>query len=376
MAVFPLFFSLSTCLSPASAQPSANDGFSEYRVFGPGDDNSFWRIPAILCLDDGTLIIACDRRKNDEGDLPHDIDVVVCRSGDNGRTWSSPLTVACGEGYGRGYGDAALVQCENDDILCTFAGAGGFWNSTAENPIRTYMCRSRDRGLTWTAPSDITDQLWGDRAMREECREYRGSFNASGNGLLLRNGKNKGRVMFVAAMCHKDVWRADNYAVYTDDCGISWHLSGVAYMGGDEAKTVQLPDGRLLMSIRQNGARGFAWSSDGGDSWHAQGRWDDMKTNACNGDMLLLDTFDNKAGMLLHSLPSSVEREDVSVFVSYDGGTTWPQRAVLVEGPSAYSSMTRLADGTIAVFVEKLVDGKTELWFQNFTLDWLKSALH
>ena len=154
----------------------------------------------MLCLDDGTLIATCDRRKADEGDLPHDIDVVMIRSCDNGATWSKPVTIAEGKGLGKGYGDAALVQCADGEVICTFAGAAGFWESTEENPIRTYVCRSADRGITWSEPEDITSTLWGSLAVQSQARDYRGSFNASGNGLRLTKGRHKGRIMFVAAI--------------------------------------------------------------------------------------------------------------------------------------------------------------------------------
>lgn len=361
IVLLPFFFMFSVCGLRSEAQELKV--IHQTRLFAPGDDGCFWRIPAILCLDDGTLLATCDRRKNNEGDLPEDIDVISMRSTDNGHSWSTPVTVAQGQGRGRGYGDAALVQCANGEVVCTFAGAAGFWESNEENPIRTYVCRSFDRGRSWSEPEDITASLWGSKALQPQARAYRGSFNASGNGLCLKKGKHKGRIMFVAAMRRNDVWAADNFVVYSDDNGHTWQVSERAFDGGDEAKVVELPDGTVLMSVRQNGARGFAFSYDGGHTWYSQGHWDDMNTNACNGDMLLLKRFMRKKNVLLHSLPNSMQREDVTLFVSYDGGRTWPSRTLVMSGPSAYSSMTLLRDGTIAMFVEKLVDGKTELWY-------------
>ena len=344
-----------------STAPTKFSVISQERLFAPGDEGCYWRIPAVLCLDDGTIIATCDRRKHDEGDLPHDIDVVLIRSCDNGATWSKPMTIAEGKGVGKGYGDAALVQCADGEVICTFAVAAGFWESTEENPIRTYVCRSGDRGVTWSEPEDITSTLWGSRAVQPQARGYRGSFNASGNGLRLTKGKHKGRIMFVAAMRRNDVWAADNFAVYSDDNGHTWQVSERAFEGGDEAKVIELPNGRVLMSVRQNGARGFAFSDDGGATWHGQGHWEEMKANACNGEMLMIKK--GKKSILLHSLPNSMQRENVTIFVSRDGGESWPESHLIMAGPSAYSSMTLLKDGSIGMFVEKLVEGKTELWW-------------
>ena len=367
--LLPLFLlSMLLTVSAAEAQTATMDVVYGKRLFAPGDEGCFWRIPAILCLDDGSLLATCDRRKNTEGDLPEDIDVVAIRSTDNGNTWSRPSVVAQGRGRGRGYGDAALVQCVDGTVVCTFAGGNGFWNSSAENPIRTFVCRSSDGGETWSLPEDITSLIWGSQSVNPQCRAYRGSFNASGNGLRLRQGDHRGRILFVAAACRSDVWQADNFAIYSDDNGLTWHVSDLAYSSGDEAKVVELPDGRLLMSVRQNGERGYAYSSDGGQTWHSQGRWHDVVTNACNGDLLLLDTYNGRSKVLLMSLPNSMNREDVSLFVSYDCGTSWSVQRTVQRGPSAYSSMTLLPDGSIAMFAEKLRGDQTELWFRRICI--------
>jgi sialidase-1 len=102
-----------------------------------------------------------------------------------------------------------------------------------------------------------------------------------------------------------------------------------------------------------------------------------MTANACNGDLLRLSATDQGAmqNVLLHSIPNSMQRENVSVFVSYDEGRTWQDPVVLCHGPSVYSSLTLQHDGTIGCFVEKNTPNGCELWYQNFTFAWLLSQL-
>lgn len=348
--------------------------FFETRLFAPNDYGSRnWRIPAICTLEDGTVLAINDKRKHNEGDLPQDIDIVCCRSTDNGRTWSPPHTIVKGTGYKQGYGDPGVVTCENGDVLITFVGGNGLFASTAADPISTYTCRSTDGGRTWNAPINITNILWGADAANPTCRNYKGSFCASGNGLRLIRGTHKGRIMFVAAMCRNNENVLDNYAVYSDDNGHTWHVSNLAYTSGDEAKVIELVDGRILMSVRRNGARGYAISNDGGSSWESHGTWPEMTTNACNGDMLRLSSNDdgNRQNILLHSIPNSMKRENVSVFISYDEGVTWQDPVRLCDGPSVYSSLTLQHDGTIGCYVEKNTADGCELWYQNFTYAWL-----
>lgn len=348
--------------------------FREQRIYAPGDYGSRnYRIPALVALEDGTLVMANDKRKYNEGDLPEDIDIVVRRSCDQGKTWSDPVTIAKGTGRKHGYGDPALVECENGDLLCMFVGGNGLWASTEADPIRSYVCRSKDGGVSWSNPEEITEVLWGSRSENEVTRNYKASFFGSGNGLCLKRGAHKGRVMVVAAMCRKGENVLDNFVVYSDDNGESWKVSDMAYRGGDEAKVIELVDGRVLMSVRQSGARGKNVSADGGETWGSQSRWSELSTNACNGDLLRVSATDcgGECNILMHSLPNSMERENVSVWVSYDEGESWQFGRRLVEGPSVYSSLTMQRNGTIGAYVEKSGSGACELWYQNFSLPWV-----
>lgn len=348
--------------------------YYEQCLYRPGDYGSTnWRIPAICCLSDGTLLAICDKRKHNEGDLPEDIDIVVRRSTDNGRSWSEPATIAEGRGRKQGFGDAALVECDNGDVVCVFVGGNGLFASSQADPIRSYVCRSSDKGETWSEPEDITFQLWGDHATRPQCRSYEASFFGSGNGLRLTRGTYAGRIMFAAAMKLKNNNRLDNFVVYSDDNGLTWKVSKMAYQGGDEAKLMELVDGRVLISVRQSGARGYNYSTNGGLAWGAQGRWDCLKANACNGDMLRVAARDrgDSCNIILHSLPNSMERRDVSIFASYDEGETWQDPVLLFDGPSVYSSMTLLKNGSIGVLLEANPNGACEIWYQNWPKEML-----
>ncbi len=341
--------------------------YYEQCLYRPGDYGSTnWRIPAICCLSDGTLLTVCDKRKYNESDLPEDIDLVVRRSLDNGRTWSEPQTLAEGTGRKHGFGDAALVECANGDVVCVFVGGNGLFQSNQSDPIRSYVCRSTHGGLTWSQPEDITAQLWGSQATNTTCRNYKASFFGSGNGLRLTRGAHKGRIMFAAAMCRKSANTLDNFVVYSDDDGHSWSVSSRAYSSGDEAKLMELTDGRILISVRQSGARGYNYSNDCGQTWGTQGRWTEMTTNACNGDILRVKATDrgDSCNMLVHSLPNSMQREDVSLFFSYDEGQSWIDPMLLFDGPSVYSSLTLMPSGGIGVFLEQNPTGACELWFK------------
>lgn len=325
-----------------------------------------YRIPAILSLPDGCILITSDDRKNNDLDLPEDIDIIAQRSTDGGRTWSEPVKVIEGKGFNKGYGDAALEMSASGDIFCAFSGGVGLWASTLENPQKNYISRSRDGGLTWEEPFDCTSMLWGPDAVNPECRDYHSAFFGSGHGLRLEKGEHAGRVLFVAAVHSEKLDRFDNYAFYTDDNGKTWHVSERAFIGGDEAKVVELPDGRVMMSVRRTGERGFNISEDGGQTWGEQGLWKDICVNACDGDIINVGD-----SLLLHSVPNSMSRENVSVFVSRDNGQSWPYSKSLCKYESVYSSMTVLPDGTIGAYIEENPNVEFDMFYLNFSVDWL-----
>ena len=343
-------------------------------LYRPGDFNSKnYRIPAIITAKDGSLVVATDKRKFNDADLPEDIDILINRSTDGGRTWSEPYMLVEGQGVGKGYGDCALVRTNDEGgLLAAFVGGCGFWQGRPENPLRTYIARSYDNGQTWTEPKDITDELYGAKCPNEASRTWWSAFFASGNGLLTSTG----RIMFVLAVRDGEEWAACNYVVYSDDNGETWHLSDRASQRGDEAKVVELADGRILMSIRHEGERWCNISEDGGATWRPEtSAWPDLMATACNGDIIRYST-ENECGkdVLLHSLPYAEGRKNVTVYVSYDEGKTWPVSKCIVPYDAAYSSLCILPDHTIGLYVEES-DADTlgySMVFYNFALEWLE----
>ncbi|SMO57599.1 sialidase-1 [Saccharicrinis carchari] len=343
-------------------------------LFGPGDYGSTnYRIPAIITADDGTLVAVTDKRKFNSTDLPEDIDIVVRRSTDNGVTWSEPVTMAQGTGRNNGFGDAVLMKANSGKLVALFVGGPGLWGSTPTNPIRSYVSTSDDNGLTWTAPEDITSQIFGAGAADPVRAAWRASFFGSGQGLCL----NDGRLMAVAAIRESSVNNVlNNYAIYSDDEGATWNVSGKALNGGDEAKVVELNNGDVLMSIRRGGNRLWAKSTDRGETWSSNGSWADIWGNACNGDMVRYtstnDGYDKDR--ILHTLPNASDRSNVSMWISYDEGDSWPVKKTLCAGKSAYSSITILPDGTIGAYVEEDETKPYKMYFLRFSLDWLTSG--
>lgn len=344
-------------------------------LFRPGDYGSAnYRIPAVITASDGALVALTDRRKNNDLDLPQDIDVVCRRSTDGGITWSEPLCVAQGTGYGKGFGDAALVQADDEGGLMTvFCGGTGLWASTSICPQCLYYALSRDNGVTWSEPVDFTPYVYGVECRDTIRKQWYGGFCASGNGLRLPSG----RLMFVLTVRENKSNELSDYVIFTDDTGQTWQVSERAALQADEAKLVALNDGRLLMSIRCQGNRRFGISSDGGMTWTDETLvWNDLTAPACNGDMIRYPVSESSdlPSLLLQSLPFGTERSHVTVYASRDEGVSWPISRCMVPYASAYSSLCVLPDGTIGLYVEE-GEGGYSMVFYRFSPDWLMGEM-
>ncbi len=331
--------------------------------FQPYDLGShYWRIPAMVVLHhqqgenankNGRVVTMADNRFNHNGDLPNHIDVYERHSDDNGATWSTHKMVVGTEadhalvGGGHGFGDVSLVECASGKIVAIMVGGPGYFQSTPSNPIVPTIITSTDGGDTWSTPRTLTDELY-NTTYKEGA--VQGSFAGSGRGLMLQRQKDKqlnGRIMF--AMSHRfGKNNVQEYIIYSDDEGNTWKFSTQsAYSGGDESKLVELADGTVMISVRQNGQRGYNKSTDGGVTWGTQAKWADINGNACNGDILYVNKH-----VMLHSYPNDGKRKNVTIKASFDSGKSWSKPYVVCAPSSCYSTMDVTKDGDIAIFYE------------------------
>ena len=155
-----LLFLLSTS-SIILAQPQIEDGVIRHSdIFNTTmqEGISCYRIPAIVTAKNGDLIAAIDERVPSCGDLKwsKDINIVVRRSADNGKTWSK-IERAVDFPYGQSASDPSMiVDAKTGDIFLFY----NFMNLDKEKDIYYFhFVKSTNNGKTWSKPVDITDQI-------------------------------------------------------------------------------------------------------------------------------------------------------------------------------------------------------------------------
>ena len=360
---------------------------SEGSVLMPMDKGSLhYRIPAITATKDGKrLVVLTDDRKQSQNDLPNHCYVVAQYSDDMGKTWSDPVTVAgtAETGGNYGHGDASIVtNRDNGDIIGIVTSAGtyghGFFQGTAQEPPRWKTITSHDGGVTWDAPVDHTDALFGANCDNPDTKTWKSGFSGSGAALQKRDGT------LVSNFVNR---QADNsqhfYFFMSKDGGKNWYVSGTSgTASADEPKSLERNNGDLAISVRASGYNYHNVTSDDGATWQypSQTRFNTGITgNACDGEyMVWCSTLEgNPWNIALQTLPNSGSRENVSIALSTDEGETFGAPKTICPRGSCYSATVVLPDGTLGVYYEENgVSNAFVMRFVRFSLDWASNGAY
>lgn len=364
------------CLGTVYAQQK------EVPVFISGTDGyKTFRIPAIIVLPDGDLLAFAEGRVNGMDDFG-DIDMVMKRSKDKGKTWS-PMQVVAGADNLQLSNPAPVVDLT--DPAYPQGRVFLFYNTGThrEGDIikgkgikRCYYITSADGGRTWAAPVDITLQVHRpnqpdiDPAFNfaEDWRYYA---NTPGHVMQFSEGAFKGRI-FIAAnhTAGKALPGARHYVAhgyYTDDHGKTFHLgNSINLPGSNESMAVQLSGNRLMMNSRNQAKdvkeRIVSVSSDGGATWDTTYFDHQLVDAVCQGSILNVGTSKGKNILAFCNAADSLERDNLTLRISFDDGRTWKKSYVIYKGDgskkagygyAAYSDIVQLARKKIGVLYEK-----------------------
>jgi sialidase-1 len=352
----------------------------ESLVFEGGKEgHATYRIPAIISLSDGELLAFAEGRVNGSNDYG-DINLVLKRSNDQGKSWSSIQTIVDYDDLQAGNPAPVLDLFDPaypKGVVYLFYNTGNNheYDIRMNKGVReVWMIKSFDLGKSWEKPVNITAQVHKPNNPKfnptytnpEDWRHYA---NTPGHAFQFQKGKYKGRI-YVAAN-HSKGDPQENFSeyqahgFYTDDHGKTFKISeSIQFPGSNESIAAELPDDRMIMSIRnQRGdirQRILAFSSDGGATWDQQYFEPSLPDPVCQGSIISL--MDSKGNFILaHSNNADTEnRNNLSLKFSFDQGKTWPKTILLdaVENPgkssyTAYSDMVVLKENTIGIIYEK-----------------------
>ena len=230
-----------------------------------------FRIPAMIVTQNETVLIFCEGRSG--GDAS-DINLLVKRSDDDGRSWSEQ-SIVWQDGRNTCGNPCPVIDQATGRIILFMT-----WNLSGEgskivvkkkgkDTRRPFMCYSDDDGLTWSEPVDMTTSCkypdWGWYA------------TGPGVGIQLKSEKYKNRLVipanhsYIADKQEEPVMEGGygygSHVLLSDDGGVTWRMSAPITPGCNESQVVELSDGRLMMNMRSYNrlnCRAISYSEDGG----------------------------------------------------------------------------------------------------------------
>ncbi|MET8296841.1 sialidase family protein [Streptomyces sp. NPDC005180] len=321
-----------------------------------------YRIPTLTTTQDGTLLAIAEARTSGCDDIG-DIDLVLKRSTDEGRTWG-PLQVIRGAGDPGAYGNPAPVV-DSASGRITLLHAYSTWTpapdgSRVRGPRELRLAHSTDDGASWTTDPAPQPQLKG--------ADWAWVSVGPGHGIQLTPTRpdRPGRLV-VSADYRTESGESGAQLLYSDDGGLTWKPG--ARWGApegtpapNEPALTQLPDGRIYVNARSTATCG---TSD----HRVSAVIDDasapevpapgfvpvsgLPAPPASGSVLQLP-----GGPLLLSAPSRPgaefsDRWTLAVRTSQDEGRTWSEDgAVVLRERAGYSDMAALPGGRVGLLYE------------------------
>jgi sialidase-1 len=245
-----------------------------------------------------------------------------------------------------------------------------------------WVCRSDDQGGSWSKPVEITQSVkepaWGWYATGPGVGIQIKHGPHKGRLIIpcdhsYDDPKGNLRGMPVEYGSH---------VIYSDDRGRSWTLGGVIRPKMNECQAVERADGNgtLLMDMRSyfgRSRRAHSLSRDGGMTWSEPRDHPELVEPVCQASLIRY-TWPGKTtkSRILFSNPAHENRRtNMTVRLSYDEGMTWPVQRVLHAGFAAYSCLAALPDSRIGCLYERGDRHASEkITFARFTHGWLTSG--
>ena len=329
----------------AAGQTQPTAPLTDVYVKGESNYNTF-RIPSLLLTPKGTLLAFAEARKDSARDGGH-TEIALKRSSDGGKTWG-PMAIVVADPPNAVCNPCALVERQSGTIFLLHTRNLGsdsekaILAGTSKGTCTVWVASSADDGVTWTKPRELT----------ADVKDKNWTWYATGPGVGIQLASGRLLIPCNDALAGSKTYQS--HTIYTDDCGATWKLGGVAGVLGNESQAVELSDGSVMTNMRSyrgKHCRAVSVSKDGGETWSKARDDPTLVEPVCQASITRM-VRDGKV-MLLFSNPADPKaRRNLTLRISEDDGKTWPRSMVLYPGSAAYSCLAPMEDGTVACLFE------------------------
>ncbi len=381
---FPLFsvLALSSCGDPVHVTQKGMPGADEAQMAADlsqsmnlsdgiqldnapfvGGQNGYkvYRAPTMVTTQKSTILAFAEGRVNGHAD-EDDMDVVLRRSEDGGKTWQK-LQVLVNDGKNPCKNQSPVVL-PNGRILLVYLWNPWIPSESERGTIsrKVYSIYSDDDGMTWSNgdPKNRGTEITG----MVQRPEWGWTGLGPVHGIVKQFEPNKGRIL-LPSRHNPGKGSMLSHVFYSDDSGKTWKIGGsVNRPKTTESTIVELSDGRLLLGSRNQvdteNHRVMSLSTDGGLSFPTT--WLETQLIEPRGVQASLFYYGMNSktgkGNILFSNPNHKEiRSNGTLRLSTDDGKTWSESVVYAPKKSpyftGYSDIVKLKNGDIGVLYER-----------------------
>lgn len=350
--------------------------FSTQRLFYNNYENSrAYRIPSLLTTKEGTIIAAIDKRNSGSADQGN-IDTVIRRSFDGGKTWQNFQTIVdmpSGSGLHALSIDPSMIQDretgriflvvdmfpESNAMMGTpmLAAHSGYKNVDGKYclVLRDYEnSNATEASIQWSTEytvredgvvfnettGEATEYVLPDVAEGTLYKTVDGQQTEAGN-IYLYTSDQAGELKAI---------RTSHYLMcYSDDDGATWSKprdlnpgnkeDWMMFMGTGPGVGYQMETGRLVFpyycanaNFGASQSAGLMYSDDHGETWHRgatvsdalyTGGAENMSSGAMMTETQVVGVKNAEGEEILKLFCRNTGNNNVRIFTSHDGGETW-----------------------------------------------------
>jgi sialidase-1 len=305
------------------------------------------------------------------------------RSLDGGVTWEPARVVVDHSAFGRTIHNFVLIPDRRRKRVCALFCA---------DYARAYCMFSRDDGVTFTLPEEITSVF---DSFRDEYA-FKVIAIGPGHGIQLHSERLLAPI-WISPGTGAGGHRPNRCGtIYSDDGGETWRAGELVpdnLPNCNEAEAVELHDQRVMLNIRHSDLgrgippvetcyRAVSVSPDGATDWS-----EPMMDEALPDPVCFASVCRHPDGAILFSNCASHEaelatwardRKNLTVRLSRDEGMTWRASRVIEPGVAGYSDLAVLPSGeSLCLYEDGMHDRMADtvrLTLARFSVDWLESG--